>query len=401
MKRKRICVLPILKDCKGDLSREWYVEYQYRNPKTGQMKRFRVYQGLNGSEKDRRSKAEKIIKKLTQKLQNGWNPFDDTEPVIYEDQIEYFQAARVYGRARKSNNILRKHLSDFLVEMNAQVKPKTYESYQSKIRLFCQWIEKEGFDKNDITGIDNDHIRKFFFFLINERKLDRPTIDKYQQNVNQLFNYLISKRIIKETPVYDIPKPAKRKDMAAKEFVDIDLDRLKEKIQISDPQLWLACLFQYYCAIRPGTELRLLKIGQINFRRGTIKMNAFDAKNQSNDVITIPEPFRKLLISKYQLQDYNPDFYVFSKAGIPGTECLGKNNLRNRFNRIRDGLGLSKEYKFYSWKHAGACALDDNNVPLTHIQNHLRHKSPEYTNNYLVRRRGFKSDEIRNNFPEL
>lgn len=43
------------------------------------------------------------------------------------------------------------------------------------------------------------------------------------------------------------------------------------------------------------------------------------------------------------------DLYVFGKYGRPGEEPLGKNTLRNRFNRIRDDLDLSKTYKLYSW----------------------------------------------------
>lgn len=45
-KQKSIVILPQLKDCGGDLSKTWFVEYSCRNPQTEEMKRFRVYNGF-------------------------------------------------------------------------------------------------------------------------------------------------------------------------------------------------------------------------------------------------------------------------------------------------------------------------------------------------------------------
>ena len=45
-------VLPKLNDCGGDIAKgkNWFVEYQYRDPKRDVMRRFRVYEKLNGIE---------------------------------------------------------------------------------------------------------------------------------------------------------------------------------------------------------------------------------------------------------------------------------------------------------------------------------------------------------------
>ena len=167
----------------------------------------------------------------------------------------------------------------------------------------------------------------------------------------------------------------------------------------NDPQLYLACLFQYYCATRPGNELRLLKIKQINFHSGLITIKSTEAKNNKSRVIQLADTFRNILL-EYGINNFNKEFYIFSKMGIPGLEPLGKNNMRNRFNRYRDALGLSKDYKYYSWKHSGAGSLDDINVPLREIQLHLGHSSAEYTAIYLKKRRGVKNDKIKYEFPD-
>ena len=75
--------------------------------------------------------------------------------------------------------------------------------------------------------------------------------------------------------------------------------------------------------------------------------------------------------------------------------------MRVRFNAIRDELGLSKEYKFYSWKHTGATAAVDAGIPERHLMDQLRHKSFEATDHYFRRHRGYQSPAIKENFPEL
>ncbi len=401
MKRKVIYVKPKLIDCYGDLSRVWFVEYQYRNPKTGKLERFRVYKGMGKtctSEKGRRSAAVEIIKEYIEKLESGWTPFQPDDR-IYEDQIDYSNVAKVYSRLKRSNNPIKIHLSEFLANTKIEVSAKTYESYQSKIRLFYQFLELRKISDNDISSISNEIVIGFFKYIITERNLDKLTVEKYKQNINSLCKYLLEKKLIFENPVYNIPIPPKKVDFSAQEILKEDRISLLEIIKKNDPQLYLACLFQYYCATRPGNELRLLKIGQINFHSGLIIIKSTEAKNNKSRVIQLADKFREILI-EFGINNYNKEFYVFSRLGVPGADPLGKNTLRNRFNSFRDSLGLSKDYKFYSWKHSGAGALDDINVPLRDIQQHLGHSSAEYTAIYLKRRRGFKNDKIKFDFPD-
>lgn len=65
---------------------------------------------------------------------------------------------------------------------------------------------------------------------------------------------------------------------------------------------------------------------------------------------------------------------------------LGKNTLRNRFNRYRDALGLQKTLKFYSWKHTGAISLIYNGAQPFDVMEHLRHRNFDTTEKYLKKR---------------
>ena len=98
---------------------------------------------------------------------------------------------------------------------------------------------------------------------------------------------------------------------------------------------------------------------------------------------------------------YDKEFFVFGKTGIPGPENLGKNNLRYRFNDIRKKLGMPLEYKFYSWKHTGAVQASLSGIPDSHIQRQMGHSSIDTTSRYLRKMTGFQSDFLRNRFPGI
>lgn len=85
---------------------------------------------------------------------------------------------------------------------------------------------------------------------------------------------------------------------------------------------------------------------------------------------------------------------------MPGPDPLGKNYMRLHFNKYRDMLSLSKEYKFYSMKHTGAGMLLDNGFNLKELMEHLRHQDINSTYHYIRRYKGNSSEKIRNNFPD-
>lgn len=84
-----------------------------------------------------------------------------------------------------------------------------------------------------------------------------------------------------------------------------------------------------------------------------------------------------------QLHTYDTDLFIFGRFGRPGKEPVGKNTLRNRFNRFRDQLEISPDKKFYSWKHTGAVQLLKNGAKPYDIMHHLRHKDFATTQRYL------------------
>lgn len=203
-----------------------------------------------------------------------------------------------------------------------------------------------------------------------------------------------------ENPTLNVPRMGKVVDESAPGLSPQIRRALQRKIEKADPQLWLGCAIQYYTAIRPGTEMRLIQLKNINMEARTITIRNYLAKNARTETVDIPSQLHTIFL-EWNFENYDQDLYLFGKDGVPGPDPIGKNSLRMRFNKFRDELNLSKEIKFYSWKHSGASELKDAGANMYEIQRHFRHKSVTTTEQYWRKRLGGTKDNIKKSFPDI
>lgn len=399
--RQKMIILPKLNRCQGNPLKQWFVYYSCRNPRTGKMHRFRHYDGFTGiSEAEKLAHAQQLIELYSGRLRTGWTPFTDVTEVIYNDHLDYKSVADMYGKKRTGNNSIRVWISKFLDTIQPAMALATFQTYRSKFRLFTLWLEKEKISGNDLATFDNKVIINFFLYLINKRNLSKVSIQKYKQIIKALFEYIKDQKLIIVNPVYDIPLCNRINDQAPRPIMRQDIDTFKKELT-KHPELWLAVQLEFYCALRPGHEIREMKIKDIDFTRGTIRVDRARAKTRVERIVTVPNQLLLQLRGFYNLHTYNKEWYVFSKGGIPGPQSIGKNNLRNKFNIIRKRLNMPLEYKFYSWKHTGAVEMDQANIPIKDISLHLGHNSLKSTDHYFHNKKASTSKAIRDNYPTL
>ena len=393
-RKQTIIVYPHLNDAGGDLSKQWYVELKWRIPGEVNMRKERIYEGMSiVSKAERLKSAKKVIQEKTEWLKSGAYLQGNIKKV-YADELLYRNEAKRYGEIREHVVTMRTNLSEFLTGIKEKVNAKSYESYVSKLRIFNSWLESKMLDELSINNINRQHIKDFSVYLSVERKLSRLTIKKYIQIIHTFFNSELDRNTISINPAERIPAVGKIVDCAAVPFHKDERSKLKESISSTDPQLWLACQIQYYCAIRPGTELRLMKLKWIDFENSKFRIPATEAKNDKTEIVDIPD-FLIIEMKAHQMHTYiEKNLFVFGKFGRPGTEPLGKNTMRNRFNRYREALGISPEHKFYSWKHSGAISLINAGVQPYDMKNHLRHASFATTEIYLKKQNGNVNNNI-------
>ena len=135
----------------------------------------------------------------------------------------------------------------------------------------------------------------------------------------------------------------------------------------------------FYCFIRPNSELRLLRVGDILLDEWKVLIRADVSKNKKQEYVTIPKAFRPALSD---LKRRNPGEMLF-----PGkhdcTKPMGCNTMYERHRKILKQLGFSSDYKLYSWKHTGAVMAVKAGIPVKELQIQLRHHSLEMVDRYL------------------
>lgn len=402
MERIKMITLPQLNDCGGDMAKKWFVYYSVKDPRTGKMKRFKTYKELNKFKvSDKRyAKGVEIINELSGKLKSGWSPFLDDSSVIYADQLKYKNISEIYGEMRTSNTSFRFYANKYLESRTRIDQGGTLATYQSKLRIFSEWIEAN-YGEVDLCAVTNKVVLRFFSeFLISKRELANKTIRCFKQIISKVFDLAVEERKIMANPVYNIPR-GYDKDQAPRPIASFDIQKFRNTIGKQDPQLWMAIEFETYCFLRPGKELRLLKIRDIDFARGLINVDRFRSKTNRERFATIPEHFLIKIREVYNLHRCNRDYYVFGKGSKPGPEFLGKNNLKNRFNLFREMLNMPDEYKLYSWKHTGNSLALDSNISMYALRDQNGHSSIQITEIYTKNKLGTISREIKDKFPDM
>jgi len=400
-RRKKDIIWPHLCDAGGDPCKLWYVEYSLRNPVNNKMERFRHYDGFRGIPAEERYLfANQLIEDYKRKIITGEIGFVDI--VEYTDMLIYDGSATFAKAQETASGSTRFYISDFIEYKKPEISLKTLQTYRSKFRYFIFYLESKKLADKPVSFINNDIIVDFLRKMTDERSLSRRSIEKYQQILYTFFTYIINvKKIQMQHPVMNVPRMGSIVDKASAAIDKENRIKLQQLIENEDPQLWMACCFIYYTAIRPHTELRLMKLDQINYNSHTIVIRNYLAKTKRTETIDIPDQLYYMITEEWKLQNYNQELYVFSKDNFPGEFPLGKNSMRIRFNQFRDRLNLPKDVHYYSWKHSGAQELADSGISTYELQRHLRHRDLATTESYLKKRIGQKSSTIKHNFPSI
>ena len=298
----------------------------------------------------------------------------------------------------KKHRTIKEVTPEFLLEKETTASKRVAESYCHHIEVFTRWMRSKGMLDIPMRKITSANVKDFFYYLGKDVGLDRSTCERYLLHVRQLFTYALKHKDIDMVPFDDIILPRKKKDKGAEMIQPSDLKLLLEEIKRVDKGLYLACCMEYYCFIRPGRELRLMKVGDIYLDQGLIKIRQENAKNGKEQMVTMPKQLIDICY-EYEVDKANKTLYLFGKGRRFGVKPVSINTLRYNFNKVRDRLNLSKGYKLYSLKHTGASNLHRSGISMRELMDQLRHTQLETTQHYLKKHCGIVNDRIRDNFP--
>ncbi len=392
--RQKKIILPQIYTNGDQLEKEWHVFFSYRNPETGIMERFRKQTGINKHKtyEEKLKAAETLRKQLKDKLMNGWSPFDNSE-VVYSDPLEYQASAKTYGRLKKGKQKLFVLISAYLAEHQPpKTKKKTYQSYQSKFRVFSSWLRLKDLDNIHPSLFTEDHAKDFFKYLLERRNAATATYNQYRILLHSFFEYVKSKKRMRKNPI-DVIVAFKRSRNMPQWYNEKMVRAITKHLAETEPQLLYVVKFIYYTYIRPG-ELRLLRIKHINFWNGTVVIPAEVSKNSKEQRVTIPDPLLEELID-LGWHKLSQDYYLFSLSQKPAEKPVGVNYFGEHYRQRIKEIGIPPEYNLYHWKHTGAATALEQGINVESIRQQMRHYDLRITQEYLESMIAGKTSEFK------
>lgn len=354
---------PVYRENKGGS----YIEFYAYDPETGKMERKRTKLNHIKGKLKRKQYANEAIKRLSDQLSTGWNPWIHCDPdniVSMEDVLDKYEE---HITKAMSNGILRK---------------QTYDDYKSKVKILRGYIKK----KKQISyayQLKKKSCIDFLDYIYIERNNGGQTYNNYLNFLRVLCGWMMERGYIHEKATDGIKPISKR--LLTKERTGIPIDKVKEIgewTKENDPYFYFACQILYYCFVRP-VEMTRLRIRDFDLQRCTLTLHADQTKNKLMQTVTVP---KKLIMYGIKLGIFSAPMgdYVFSTRLRPGSEQIDTKIFRDHWAKVAKKLKLKPEWKFYSLKDTGLTEMLEHNVAApVKVKNQARHSSLAITELYL------------------
>jgi len=324
---------------------KWFVYYSFRNPDTGKMQRFKVYEGINSIAdiQEKKEFGSLLIKAVNFALAGSFNPFKEIELKVAAKKWTLVQGLNYFKQQLYTRGL----------------RKRTIQSYESIIR--CAYEGLKDYLLNDIDTVTRHQVQAFLRYSFEKNKWSNTTFNNNLTFIKSIFNYLIQAEIMQNNPAAKIrPLP---ENITRNKYFDNDTF---EKIKASaEPDLLEFILFLYHTGTRPN-EARQLRYEHIHRESKLLFVPASISKNKKDDYVP--------------LTDYVLTKYVKKEGLIFGTSV---NYFTQKFNALKNKLNLPEGVNLYSVKHTRAVHLAQDGASPYAIMQLFRHNSLDMTMKYL------------------
>lgn len=353
--------------------KQWYVDFFAFDPSTQTFRRKKYHIGERFKQNEKRQLAAQIIKTLTAKLQNGWNPWAELS-----DKRGFTDISKVFDR--------------YLEYVGKAGKDKTKHSYTSRVNIMKEYILTMAIPIQYAYQYTAEFVSGFLDYIYLDRDCGARTRNNYRGWCSSFGEWLVERKYIEENPCVNIAKiteqPKKRRDLDSQM-----LQVMSEHLSRVDKHFLLACMMEYYTFIRPS-ELCNLRLQDISLSKQTVFVSGEISKNKRDDNVGLNESIIKLMLELGTFS-YPGDFYLFGKKFKPSDKKAGADIFNKRWVKMRKALGWSDEFQFYSLKDTGIRDLA-NEVGIVIARDQARHTDVSTTNKYLRGRDKRVHEETKN-----
>ena len=353
---------PRLFDADGDLSKRWYIDYRIWDVDKGRFVR-KQYTGMNKYHTlaERRRESKKALKEIRELIAQGYTAGQtpaglaglDVRTATVADALVFVRDHKKLRRGVEEYNRLLKRLHEYPALGNLPA----YLVRPVHVASFCDQLQKA-------------------------RTMSAKTFNNYRDTLSTVFARLVKLDLLPKNPCLAIERQRVAPSPMHLPYTDAQRQAIRaELLRRGDLQMLLFISFVYYCFIRSGGELRLLRVRDL--LRDTVLVPAANAKNDKAEHVAIPLQLEGM-IAEHKLRSYPPDFYVFTHDGRPGPRPVGPNYFPLRHRRVLRAAGiLDSAHTIYGYKHTGAINLYLASRDIELVRRHCRHAHAGITANYL------------------
>lgn len=281
-------------------------------------------------------------------------------------------------------------LQQFLNHLRVnQYSERTIDEYLLDLRLFFAFLEDRGITK--LSNISRDDIREYQIHLFSLRKKDNTpllalgTQAKKLSTIRSFFSFLVKERYLLHDPSSEITRPRQERNLprailSPKEMAKLlSMPDVKTPLGIRDR----AILELFYATGMRNTELRMLKLQDLDLKRGEVRI--LHGKGRRSRIVPIGEMACQAL-SQY-LSSGRPrlvrrrsseDWLFLSIRG----RRLERPNTTEIVVRHAKKAGIKTTITCHSLRHSCATHMLRNNAGLRYIQELLGHKNISTTQIY-------------------
>ena len=346
---------------------ECYVSFQAYDPLSGRLKTKKIMLGHIKGKTNQRKYAEDLIKRLTEQLSSGWNPWIEAvqplEYALWDDVISKYK--------------------DYLVKLcnEHSLREESYVDYSSRVHILEQWKAEKRIPLTYVYQWDRQTITKFLDYVFIERNNTITTRNNYLTWLKSFTSYLVERGYISSNPTEGLGRIKNRHKKDRDVIPDDVMKQIRAYLYEKNKHYLLACEILHYLFVRPR-ELSFLKIGDFHLQTQTLTLHGAHTKNGNDATITLPSHVIRLMID-LNVFSYPSHYYLFSDRFSPGEARKSEKMFRDYWSRnLRKALGFSERYKFYSLKDTGITNMLKANADVLSVRDQARHSSILITDIY-------------------
>lgn len=374
-------------------------ELQKRHEKPGAWERFREFDGqinrIKSSEYD-----EKLVTAINDLLNTGWTPFKYEMEELARIKAEEAAAALAEAKVKEQTVSLNYATEKFL---EGYANEGTKGQYRTMVNFLKEYFtgEKEAVTDlwyQSVKYITDEDLLGFMQHYEEARPWKPNTYNDKVEKLITIWEYLISKRYIKENPAKLLEKYTKGNIVKHEYYQDSFIPVVKKAVL--DIGFWGKPLHQfcevvYYSCTRTDQETRRLKVENISWDLKQLFIPEEIAKGgRPRSIFLVPE-LEELFITM-GLKELPGHFYIFGENGVPGPVPTEEGFFSDIFREdVRKPNNFSDKFTIYGWKHTRIVHLYLAGVDIALLQQLCGHSSPSMTLKYLSRGLGIVLGSLR------